>query len=85
MSQTSESLTLIAFGITKDILGGREVFYELAGPATVQDLLNSLEANYPKLNGLASLKVGVNGEYAQPETPISAADEIVLIPPVSGG
>jgi molybdopterin converting factor subunit 1 len=78
-------LTLIAFGITKDILGGREVAFELSEPATVASLLDQLQANYPDIQGLASLKVAVNSEYAQPDTPIQPSDEVVLIPPVSGG
>jgi molybdopterin synthase sulfur carrier subunit len=78
-------LTLIAFGITKDILGGRKVAFDLSGPATVGNLLQQLQQAYPPIDGLASLKVAVNSEYAQWDTPIGADDEVVLIPPVSGG
>lgn len=78
-------LTLIAFGITKDILGGREVPFELEGEATVANLLTQLAAKHPRLDGLASLRVAVNSEYARPQTSIGPQDEVVLIPPVSGG
>jgi molybdopterin converting factor small subunit len=78
-------LTLIAFGITKDILGGREVAFELPEPATVGHLLERLQAAHPDIQGLASLKVAVNSEYASPDTAIHPRDEVVLIPPVSGG
>jgi molybdopterin synthase sulfur carrier subunit len=34
---------------------------------------------------LASCRIWVNGEPADPETPVSAADEVAILPPVSGG
>jgi sulfur-carrier protein len=34
---------------------------------------------------LATCRVWVNGEPAEPETPVSAADEVAILPPVSGG
>ena len=79
------NITLIAFGIAKDILGGRQVRYELPKQASVQDLLEDLGRKYPRLEDLASLKVAINSEYAEPHQLISETDEIVLIPPVSGG
>ena len=78
-------VSILAFGITKDILGGREVLFELAGEQTVANLLKTLESQYPQLQGLASLKVAVNSEYAEPDWAIRETDEVVLIPPVSGG
>lgn len=35
--------------------------------------------------GLATAKVWVNGEPADPDTPVSESDEIAVLPPVSGG
>ncbi|MEM7655593.1 MAG: MoaD/ThiS family protein [Bacteroidota bacterium] len=78
-------VSILAFGITKEILGGREVQFELSGEQTVANLLQALEGQYPKLQGLVSLKVAVNSEYAEPDWPITESDEVVLIPPVSGG
>jgi molybdopterin synthase sulfur carrier subunit len=77
-------IQILAFGIAKEILGGREVAYELAGEPTVSNLLQSLEKTYPRLVGLASIRIAVNTEYADDDTPIGPTDE-VLIPPVSGG
>lgn len=34
---------------------------------------------------LESCKVWVNGENAGPEVPVSAHDEVAVLPPVSGG
>ena len=34
---------------------------------------------------LAASRVWVNGEPAAPDTPVGAADEVAVLPPVSGG
>lgn len=73
-----------AFGITKDILGGREMTVEVEGQ-TVADLRAALQQQYPRLAGLRSLMVAVNEVYADDITRLQETDEIALIPPVSGG
>jgi len=78
-------INLVAFGITKDILGGREVEYTWEGDHTVEGLLSDLGKKYPQLIDLSSLKVAINNEYAVGEQKIQETDDVVLIPPVSGG
>jgi len=73
-----------AFGITKDLLGGREAIIETKGN-TVGHLRLSLAAKYPELSDLRSLYIAVNNDYADDEVILSDSDEIALIPPVSGG
>jgi sulfur-carrier protein len=73
-----------AFGITKDILGGRETVVELEGQ-TVAALRAELLKKYPSLEGLRSLFIAVNHSYAEDNNSIAETDEIALIPPVSGG
>lgn len=73
-----------AFGITKDLLGGRETFIEING-STVADLRVALSEKYPQLLGLRSLFIAVNNDYADENIALSESDEIALIPPVSGG
>jgi len=34
---------------------------------------------------LPSCRIWVNGEPADPDTPVSSADEVAILPPVSGG
>jgi sulfur-carrier protein len=75
---------LRAFGITKDILGGRELVIQ-ADASTVGDLRSFLEETYPQLTALKSLMVAVNSTYAEDSQPLLETDEIALIPPVSGG
>jgi len=73
-----------AFGITKDLLGGRETFIEIKGQ-TVADLRTALNERYPQLRELRSLFIAVNNDYADENILLNPSDEIALIPPVSGG
>lgn len=73
-----------AFGITREILGGKEAVIEAPG-TSVQELRAVLYEQYPRLKGLRSLMIAVNNEYADDTDPLTETDEIALIPPVSGG
>lgn len=73
-----------AFGITKDILGAREIVFELDGE-TVGSLRNALKHRYPSILEIRSLMIAVNNAYAEDNLSIRESDEIALIPPVSGG
>lgn len=76
--------TLKTFGITRDILGGREVDFEMDGKK-VAELRNELMARFPELKSLNSMFIAVNNDYAADDVELSEMDEIALIPPVSGG
>ena len=78
-------LKIIAFGIARDIVGQPTITFDLATGESVGDLKAALAKAYPKLDALASLAIAVNQEYAKNEICLSPEDEIVLIPPVSGG
>jgi molybdopterin converting factor subunit 1 len=72
------------FGIASEIMGGRELALEIPG-RTVADLRRHLLQRYPALEGLKSLFIAVNQNYADEGTELLANDEIAIIPPVSGG
>ncbi|MGL4630317.1 MAG: MoaD/ThiS family protein [Leadbetterella sp.] len=78
-------LKIRCFGVCKDILGG--TFYEVNSPdiKNVSELRTYLESQFPRLKDLASVKIAVNQEYADDAQVVQQQDEIVLIPPVSGG
>ncbi|HOX84027.1 MAG TPA: MoaD/ThiS family protein [Chryseolinea sp.] len=76
--------TIKAFGVTKDILGGKENSFELKAK-TVGELRAELNTRFPKLMGLRSLYIAVNNDYAEESKLLAETDEIALIPPVSGG
>jgi len=73
-----------AFGITKDLLGGRDTVIEIQG-TTVGELRRELSERYPELSDLKSLFIAVNNDYADDDRLLKSTDEIALIPPVSGG
>ncbi len=54
---------------------------------TVGEILEAAVTRYGDgfAAGLASAKIWVNGDEADPATPVGAGDEVALIPPVSGG
>jgi len=78
-------LKIAAYGIARDILGGRSIEYEVDSNTKASALLDKLKQDYPDFQQLKSLLVAVNSEYAQPDQLVKENDEVVLIPPVSGG
>lgn len=78
-------LNILAFGITKDILGSAETEIVVMEGISVGQLSNILETDFPQLKKLKSFFIAVNEEYAEEEQIIESGDEIALIPPVSGG
>ncbi|MBX2815363.1 MAG: MoaD/ThiS family protein [Saprospiraceae bacterium] len=78
-------LKVMAFGIARDILGSAEVDFDLPENSKVGDLKEHLLKQFPAFAGLRHLAVAVNCEYAEDEVIFNAMDEVVIIPPVSGG
>ena len=78
-------ISILAFGIAKDIFGATSVNIQLDEEATTADLKTLLETKYPRLKQLASYMVAVNNEYAEDNGAITERDEVAIIPPVSGG
>lgn len=56
------------------------------GPVDAAGLWRKLIAEFPALEpSRASVRLARNGEYVDPGAHFSDADEVALIPPVSGG
>jgi molybdopterin synthase sulfur carrier subunit len=79
------TVKILAFGIAKEILGGSTVSLELIEGCRAEELKAILQQVYPGLKQLTSFALAVNSAYATPDAVINAADEIAIIPPVSGG
>ena len=83
-------MTILLFGITKDIVGSSTLSipssseFGFQDSKTVKGLKEYLYKTYPELKKLPSLVVAVNNSYAKDDTLIDNFDEIALIPPVSG-
>lgn len=78
-------VSVLGFGIARDIFGSSSVDVELPKQKTTGTLKQILEERYPRLKHLSSYMVAVNNEYAQDEGILTERDEIAIIPPVSGG
>ncbi len=79
------NLKIRAFGIARDIFGEGEVAFTLSGANNVQNLKDELVKSYPEFEKLRSFSVAVNQEYQEDDFLLSDKDEVVIIPPVSGG
>ncbi|MEL6142538.1 MAG: MoaD/ThiS family protein [Bacteroidota bacterium] len=73
------------FGIARDICGGDFIDATLEDGSRVMDLQNYLRETYPELAELRHFFIARNQVYATLEELILADDELVIIPPVSGG
>ncbi len=78
-------VTLIAFGIAKDILKSSKAEISLSDQADIKLLKEKLTADYPDFAKLAQLSFAVNEEYREDDFVLKDHDEVVIIPPVSGG
>ena len=78
-------MKILLFAGVRDRVGSPSI--ELSAPcATVAELRVRLAADWP---GVATIlpvcAIAVDGEYAHDSTPLDDAQEIAVIPPVSGG
>jgi len=80
------SITVKLFAAYQDAYGQPELTLELPASATVAEVRDRLIAEHPELAPWRDLtRFGVNLQFADPDTPLQTGDEVVLIPPVSGG
>ncbi len=83
-------MKILYFAGLRDAIGTNE---EIVAPppqvSTVRGLLEWLRARSPRhrnaLDGATRLRMAVNLDYAGPDDPISAGDEVAFFPPVTGG
>jgi molybdopterin synthase sulfur carrier subunit len=74
------------FAIYQEVLGLEEIQLSLPNHTPVAEVLEQLLQTYPELKPWQTLtRFGVNLQLVAPETLLQDGDEVVLIPPVSGG
>jgi molybdopterin converting factor small subunit len=78
-------IKLIAFGIAKEIIGPAESDLEVKNPCNIGDLKRILITQYHEFKKLQSIKFAINEDYQEDQFQIHEGDEVVIIPPVSGG
>lgn len=78
-------IKIVAYGIARDLLSTAQMDYEIHEGASIVELKDKLVSDYPEFSKLRSLAFAINEEYVGDDSVIQPQDEIVLIPPVSGG
>ncbi len=78
-------IKLLAFGIAKEILKEKELILKLESGTKIADLKDKLVDKYPDFHKLRTLKFAINEDYQSDDYQIKENEEVVIIPPVSGG
>ncbi|NEO25329.1 MAG: MoaD/ThiS family protein [Kamptonema sp. SIO4C4] len=74
------------FAVYQEVYQQPELVWEFPENSPVEAVLERAIAEHPQLNTWRELtRFGVNLQFVPPETPLTNGDEVVLIPPVSGG
>lgn len=80
------SVTVKLFAAYQEAYGASELTLSLPAGAPVSVVRDQLLSEHQELEQWRSLtRFGINLQFASPETPLKEGDEVVLIPPVSGG
>jgi molybdopterin converting factor small subunit len=78
-------IKVIAFGIAKEILQAKQIELELNSGDSLSSLRQVLMQRHPELLKLRSLSFAVGVNYQDDSYALNENDEVVIIPPVSGG
>ncbi len=80
------TITVLFFGILRDIAGASEVRLEVTPGATLGSLFDHFAKLHPQLHERRSnIMLARNQEFGTPSTVLEAGDEVAFLPPVSGG
>ena len=76
--------TVRLFAAARDAAGTGQA--AIAGATVAEVLEGAVRSFGPRFDEvLGSCRIWVNGEPAEPDTPVADADEVAVLPPVSGG
>lgn len=78
-------LTLSAYGIARDIMDGSSTELDNVDFRTTGELKQYLKKTYPQFKDLLTFSLAVREEYREDDYILQDQDEVVIIPPVSGG
>ena len=79
-------VTILFFGVLKEMLAGQSEALELPAGASVETVLEHYRNQVPQHPSIwPALAVAVNQNYAVRGLPLHEGDEVALLPPVSGG
>jgi molybdopterin synthase sulfur carrier subunit len=79
-------ITVKLFAAYQEAYGVPELVLELPEQTTVQQVRDRLITERPQLSQWRDVtRFGINFNFVEPDTLVQNGDEVVLIPPVSGG
>lgn len=73
------------FASYREAAGVGQFELELPAGSTVRDAIAEIARRHPLITEGRSVVIAKNREYVGPDEPLADADELALIPPVSGG
>lgn len=85
-SASPMTITVKLFAAYQDAYGVPELRLEFPEGTSVEAVRDRLLSEHPELEPWRDItRFGVNLQFVEPETILQDGDEVVLIPPVSGG
>jgi sulfur-carrier protein len=86
MSNSAITVTIKLFAVYQEAYGLSELVREFPDSTTVAGVCDRLIAEHPELSQWRDItRFGINLIFVEPDTVLNDGDEVVLIPPVSGG
>ena len=80
------NITIRLFAVLAERLGRDTEAVDTAEPLTVARLMDLLKSRHPdQARIIDQCRVAVNREFRSADHPITATDEVAIIPPISGG
>ncbi|MDB9375635.1 MoaD/ThiS family protein [Nodularia sphaerocarpa] len=86
MSQSRITVTVKLFAAYQEAYGVSELILEFPHSTAVRAVCDRLIAEHPELSQWREItRFGINLIFVEPDSLLQDGDEVVLIPPVSGG
>lgn len=86
MSEKTINITVKLFAIYQEIYNQPELTLTVAENTTVTDIFHMMLTEHPELSSWQEItRFAINMEFVPADTHLKNGDELVLIPPVSGG
>jgi len=86
MTESTILITVKLFAAYQEAYGVSELRLQVPAGMTVVEIRDRLIHEHPQLAEWCEVtRYGVNLKFAEPDTVLQDGDEVVLIPPVSGG
>jgi molybdopterin synthase sulfur carrier subunit len=86
MSNSAITVTVKLFAAYQEAYGVSELVLELPHDTSVRSVCDRLITEHPELSKWRDFtRFGINFIFVEPDTTLQNGDEVVFIPPVSGG